>query len=78
MCRLHPASVLVLNQPLVSGNLWAVSPWDCLIAQFHHFLSAWLPLAEAGGISESRLKTARFLQHICILLCLVFRHLCLS
>lgn len=71
-CRPHPVSALVLDQPLIplvtSG---AASPRVCLIALFHHFLSARLPTAEAGGISEPRLKTPRFLPRACFLL-LVF------
>lgn len=60
---------------LSSRNLWAMSPRDCLIALFHHFLSARLPPAEVGGISEPGLQTPWFLPRACFLLHLGFWHL---
>lgn len=50
-------SALVLNQPLFSGNLWATSPGHCFVALFDDFPSGQLLQAEAGGVSEPRLKT---------------------
>lgn len=67
VCQPRPASTLVPDQPLVSGNLWVMSPGDCLIVPSHRFLSARLSPAEAGGISEPRRKTSRFLPRVCFL-----------
>lgn len=72
VCQPRPASTLVPDQPLVSGNLWVMSPGDCLIVPSHRFLSAGLSPAEAGGISEPRRKTSWFLPRVCFLRHLFF------